>query len=79
MNGRYLINLIESYCNKNGNGINKVYEKLGTYYQDSYGTNIVMEMEEKGQHDIVHYLENKGQGFIDRYVALFNQYKNELK
>ena len=46
MNGRYLINLIESYCNKNGNDINKVYEKLGTYYQDSYGTNIVMEMEE---------------------------------
>ena len=78
MNGRYLINLIESYCNKTGNDISKIYEKLGTFYQDFYGTNIVMEMEQKGQHDIVQYLENKGQGFIERYVSLFNYYKNEI-
>lgn len=79
MNGRYLINLIESYCNQNGDDISKVYEKLGIYYQDSYGINLVMEMEEKGQHDIVHYMESKGLGFIDRYVALFNQYKSKQK
>lgn len=77
MNGRYLINLIESYCNKTNNDISKIYEKLGTSYQDFYGTNIVMEMEQNGQHDIVQYLENKGDGFIDRYVTLFNRYINK--
>ena len=47
-------------------------EKLGNAYQDYYGTNIVMEMRQNGQHDIIQYLENKGEGFIDRYVTLFN-------
>ena len=52
---------------------------ISTKYMRSLEPTIKIPMEEKGQHDIVHYLENKGQGFIDRYVALFNQYKNELK
>ena len=72
MKGIYLINLIERYCKETNSNISQVYEKLGNAYQDYYGTNIVMEMRQNGQHDIIQYLENKGEGFIDRYVTLFN-------
>lgn len=72
MNGQYLINLIEEYCYSTSKDITDTYSKLGTYYQATYGINIVMEAEQKGCYDIVSYLESKG--IIDRYVALFNAY-----
>lgn len=72
MNGRYLINAVEKYSKETGVEVGKVYEMLGTLYQANYGVNIVVEMQDKGQFDIVSYLESKGKGFIDRYVIMLN-------
>ena len=73
MTGQYLIQLVEDYCRETGRNISEVYDELGINYQDTYGPNIVKEMRDNKQHDIVKYLENKGLGFIDRYVKLLNK------
>lgn len=72
MNRDYLIRQVELYCRKEGKQPSDVYEKLGILYQSVYGVNIVLEMEQENRHDITQYLEDKGQGFIDRYIGLLN-------
>lgn len=78
MNKEYLIQQVEKYCRERHKDISDTYKKLGVLYQSVYGTNIVMEMEEQEQYNICSYLEDKGQGFIDRYIVLLNMLKNDL-
>lgn len=78
MNRDYLIKEVEKLCNENNLAPADVYKKLGEIYQEDTGVNIVMEMEEKGLHDITAYLESKGLGFIERYIHCLNILKRSI-
>ena len=41
--------------------------------------NICLEAENTGCYDICTYLENKGEGFIDRYIILLNVLKRTIE
>lgn len=69
----YLIKQIEDYCKENNLDISKIYSKLSELYQDTYGNNIVIEMQESGEWDITKYLD--WLGIIDRYISLLNKLK----
>lgn len=69
----YLIKQIEDYCKENNLDISKIYSKLSELYQDTYGNNIVIEMQESGECDITKYLD--WLGIIDRYISLLNKLK----
>ena len=73
MNRNYLINEVEKFSKQNHLQPAKVYETIGELYKDDFGVNIVMEMENKGLHDITQYLEDKGPGFIERYIHYLNE------
>lgn len=75
MNKQYLITEVENYSKQKKISPAEIYKELGILYQSTYGVNIVMEMEYKNLHDITQYLEDKGQGFIDRYIILLNVLK----
>jgi len=73
MNAEYLIKQIEEYCKENNLDISNTYSKISELYQDTYGTNIVNQMQETGEWDITKYLD--GLGIIDRYITILNKLK----
>lgn len=73
MKVEYLILLVEEFCRDNGFDISKIYEKMAEIYQDTYGVNIVKQMEENEKWDIAYYLEEIG--IVDRYVTILNGLK----
>ena len=73
MNSEYLIKQIEEYCKGNNLDISNIYSKISELYQDTYGTNIVNQMQETGEWDITKYLD--GLGIIDRYITILNKLK----
>lgn len=73
----YLIELVEQFCNENNLDISKVYKKMAEIYQNTYGINIVLEMNSKGEWDITKYLEELG--IVERYVHILNGLKNCVK
>jgi hypothetical protein len=77
MKAKYLIQLVEDFCNENQVDISLVYKKMASVYQDTYGINIVNQMEQAGEWDITKYLESLN--IIDRYVHILNGLKNMIK
>ena len=78
MNKEYLINQVERFCQQYKREPSEVYKELGALYQSYYGINICLEAENTGCYDICTYLENKGEGFIDRYIILLNILKRTI-
>jgi hypothetical protein len=77
MKAKYLIQLVEDFCNKNQLDISLVYKKMASVYQDTYGVNIVKQMEQSGEWDITKYLESLN--IIERYIHILNGLKNMIK
>lgn len=73
MKAEYLITLVEQFCKENNLDISNIYSKIARLYQDTYGINIVIQMQETGEWDITKYLEDLG--IIDRYVTILNKIK----
>jgi hypothetical protein len=73
----YLIQLVEDFCKENQLDISLVYKKMASIYQDTYGVNIVMAMEQAGEWDITKYLESLN--IIERYIHILNGLKNMIK
>jgi hypothetical protein len=73
LKAEYLITLVEQFCKENNLDISNIYSKIARLYQDTYGINIVIQMQETGEWDITKYLEDLG--IIDRYVTILNKIK----
>ena len=67
----YLVECVNAYAKEKNVDVSKVYDQLGEAYQDEYGVNIVMEMEESGEWSMTKYLASKG--MVDRYISLLNK------
>jgi galactitol-specific phosphotransferase system IIB component len=77
MKASYLIELVEEFCKENNLDISLVYKKMAQVYQDTYGVNIIIAMQETGEWDITKYLESRD--IIDRYVHILNGLKKMIK
>lgn len=77
MVAEYLIKLIEEFSRENNLDISKVYKKMASIYQDTYGVNIDFEMRVAGYTEIPQYLEKIG--IVDRYVTILNGLKNMIR
>jgi hypothetical protein len=77
MKAKYLIQLVEDFCNENHLDISLIYKKMASVYQDTYGVNIVKQMEQVREWDIAKYLESLN--IIDRYVHILKGLKNMIK
>lgn len=75
MKALYLIKLIEEYCKEKDLDISDTYNKLAELYQDEYGTNIILQMQEAGFYEMPFYLESLGT--VERYVELLNKLKRK--
>lgn len=73
MDAKYLIKLVEDFCEENGFGISEIYAKMANTYQETYGVNINKQMTDNGKYDMALYLEEIG--IIDRYIHILNGYK----
>lgn len=70
MKAEYLIELMEDFCKRHNLDISKEYQNFGAVYQNTYGVNIVMKMEEAGYNGMPEYLES--QNIVERYVEILN-------
>jgi hypothetical protein len=77
MKKEYLIQLVEEFCKENNLDISLVYKKMAIIYQDTYGINIVNQMEQAREWDITKYLESLN--IIERYIHILNELKNMIK
>jgi hypothetical protein len=77
MKKEYLIQLVEDFCRENQLDISLIYKKMASVYQDTYGVNIVKQMEQVREWDIAKYLESLN--IIDRYVHILKGLKNMIK
>jgi hypothetical protein len=77
MKAIYLIKLVEQFCKENQLDISKVYKKMAEIYQDTYGVNIVKQMQDNKKWDIAYYLEELN--IVERYVIILNGLKNMIK
>jgi uncharacterized protein (UPF0335 family) len=73
----YLIELVERFCKENQLDISKVYKKMSEVYQNTYGVNIIKQMEDNKKWDIAYYLEELG--IVERYITILNGLKNMIK
>ena len=70
MRASELIRLIEKYAKEYNLDIKKVYEDFAEIYKNTYGCNIVMQMNEDGYTGMPEYLESRG--IVERYVEILN-------
>jgi hypothetical protein len=77
MKAIYLIASVDQFCKENQLDISKVYKKMGEVYQNTYGVNIVKQMEDNKKWDIAYYLEELS--IVERYVTILNGLKNMIK
>lgn len=70
MKAEYLIKLIEEFANEHKLNISDVYQEFANIYQDRYGVNIIMQMEQAGYCGMPEYLESRG--IVERYVEILN-------
>ena len=70
MKADYLIKLIEEYARKFKLDISQIYKDFAGIYQDRYGVNIIMQMQESGYTGMPEYLESRG--IVHRYVEILN-------
>lgn len=78
MNKQYLINQVELFCREYDLDPADVYETLGILYQSVNGYNIVKQMHDKHLIDMPQFLEDKGQGFIEKYIECLNMLRNNI-
>lgn len=70
MTAEDFIKRMEEFCKKHNLDIAKEYENFANVYQDTYGNNIVMQMEADGYSGMPEYLESKG--IVERYASILN-------
>lgn len=75
MKAEYLIKIIEDYCKKKNLDITELYNELGRRYQQIWGVNIVLQMQNNGKWDIAYYLEELN--IVERYISIINRIKKE--
>jgi hypothetical protein len=75
MRASYLVELIETYCKENNLDISEMYRIIAERYQQEWGVNIALQMQNNGKWDMPLYLEKLN--IVERYISILNKIKKE--